>query len=69
MKRYISIKDHLFVPIKNGKSIVDSQGKPRIYESVESFERNAKFSFCDAELIEFAPIRWRDEDEEWHDIK
>ena len=32
--------DYLFFPIKNGKWLRDSQGKPRVYKSVKSAIRN-----------------------------
>lgn len=30
----------LYFPVKNGKWLRDSQGKPRVYKSVESAKRN-----------------------------
>ena len=68
MKRKLKIGEHLFIPVMHGETIIDSQGKPRIYASEANFDKNATFAFCDADLYEYAPIRYRDFWGNWHNI-
>lgn len=40
MARYIERGDSLFIPFRNGKSISDSQCRPRMYKSMQNFEKS-----------------------------
>lgn len=53
-----SIKEgqSIFIPFVNGESIPDSQNRPRMYKTVEQFEKNARvFHGQIPILIEYAP--------------
>ena len=47
---------HILIPFMNGVSVSDSPGKLRMYKSKRTFDRYSDIPFCDAELVEYAPI-------------
>lgn len=50
----------IFVPFREGKSIFNSQGVPRIYKSVEAFRRWFPGHYLGDDgitLVEYAPVR------------
>ena len=60
MARYIERGDSLFIPFKNGKSISDSQCKPRMYKSKENFEKTFpkhNYETLNIELVEYAEVK------------
>lgn len=52
----IKMNEHIFIPFMNGVCVSDSRGKLRMYKSERTFDRYSDISFCDAELVEYAPI-------------
>ena len=40
MASYIEKGDSLFIPFRNGVSISDSQCRPRMYKSIQNFEKS-----------------------------
>lgn len=54
MSRKLEIGEPLFIPFRNGKSLTDSQLRPRIYKSVEQLEKNVCKDDC--VILEYAPI-------------
>ena len=59
MATYIERGDSLFIPFKKGKSISDSQCKPRMYKSVQNFEKTFPKHNNDTtniELVEYVEI-------------
>ena len=60
MARYIERGDSLFIPFRNGKSISDSQCKPRMYKSLQNFEKafpKHNHGTKGIELVEYAEVK------------
>lgn len=52
--------ESLFIPFKNGKSILDSQLKPRMYKSVQNFEKTFpkhNYGTQNIELVEYSEVK------------
>ena len=50
--------EKLYIPFIDGESVLDSQLRPRIYKSVEQFDK--KYPYSDVEkvkLVEYAPVK------------
>ena len=61
MARYIERGESLLIPFKNGKSILDSQCKPRMYKSVQNFEKTFpkhNYGTQNIELVEYSEIKY-----------
>lgn len=64
MAKKICKGDSVFIPFRNGESISDSQLKPRMYMSRESFTNHFPGHYLgtkDVELVEYSPVvhgRW-----------
>lgn len=64
MASNISKGESLLVPFRNGRSITDSQGKPRMYKTYQAFEKAFPKHYLGTdgvELVEYAPVvhgRW-----------
>lgn len=63
--QYIIRGESIFIPFKNGRSISDSQCRPRIYKSEENFKKSFPLHNRNwNELIEYAEVKhgkWIDE--------
>lgn len=47
----------IFIPFVNGESVPDSQNRPRMYKTVEQFEKNSRvFHGATPILIEYVPV-------------
>lgn len=60
MASFFEYGDHLFIPFVNGRSVGDSQNRPRMYKTREAFDRQA-YKAGPCELVEYAPVvhaRW-----------
>lgn len=64
MAKKICKGDSIFIPFRSGESISDSQLKPRMYMSMESFVNHFPGHYLgtkDVELVEYTPVvhgRW-----------
>lgn len=59
MARYIERGESLFIPFRNGKSIADSQLRPRMYKSVQNFEStfpSHNHGTQNIELVEYVEV-------------
>ena len=59
MASNISKGESLLVPFRNGRSITDSQGKPRMYKTYQAFEKAFPKHYLGTdgvELVEYAPV-------------
>ena len=59
MAKYIERGAHILIPFRNGLSIGDSQGKPRIYSTWKAFEKHFPAHYLGTqgvELVEFAEV-------------
>ena len=59
MASYIERGDSLFIPFRNGVSISDSQCRPRMYKSVQNFEKSFpthNLGNKNIELIEYKEV-------------
>ncbi len=67
MARYIERGETLLIPFHNGKSLTDSQLRPRIYKTMQMLENSLHFKegYEVAEYVEQKHGRW----EEAHEIK
>ena len=60
MSTYIERGESLFIPFRKGKSISDSQCKPRMYKSVQNFEKTFpkhNYETKNIELVEYAEVK------------
>ena len=60
MATYIERGDSLFIPFRNGQSISDSQCKPRIYKSLQNFEKSFpkhNLGNKNIEVVEYAEVK------------
>ena len=60
MASYIERGESLFIPFRNRKSISDSQLKPRMYKSVQNFEKTFpkhNYGTQNIELVEYAEVK------------
>ena len=60
MSSEIKRGESILVPFRNGKSICDSQDKPRMYKTRQAFERSFPKHYLGTdgvELVEFAEVR------------
>jgi len=51
--------ESLYIPFRDGRSISDSQLKPRMYKTPEAFQKNFPGYYLgtkDVELVEYAPV-------------
>ncbi len=65
MSTYIKRGDSLFIPFKNGRSISDSQCKPRMYKSKQNFEKTFpkhNYGTSNIELVEYTETKYA----EWY---
>ena len=51
---YLNKGESIYIPFKSGKSITDSQSKPRMYKSKEAFEKHFR-SAENVEIVEYVP--------------
>lgn len=62
MARAIKQGQSIYIPFVNGESVFDSQNRPRMYKSVEQFQKSyPSFRLEKPELVEYAPVvrgRW-----------
>ena len=58
MATEIKYGEPVFIPFRNGTSILDSQNKPRIYKTQEAFEKHFPWHYAgtDVMLVEYVPI-------------
>ena len=66
MASYIEKGDSLFIPFRNGVSISDSQCRPRIYKSLQNFEKSFpkhNHGEKNIEVVEYAEVKHG----EWND--
>ncbi len=59
MASYIKKGESIFIPFRNGMSISDSQLKPRMYKTVQAFERSFPGHYLGkngVELVEYAEV-------------
>lgn len=57
MARAIKEGQSIYIPFVDGESVLDSQNKPRMYKSVEQFERSyPRFRLEVPELVEYVPV-------------
>ena len=60
MAAYIKRGESLFIPFRNGRSISDSQCKPRMYKSVKNFEKTFpkhNYETQNIELVEYVEVK------------
>ena len=60
MASYMIRGESLFIPFRNGRSISDSQCKPRMYKSVKNFEKTFpkhNYGTQNIELVEYAEVK------------
>ena len=51
--------EHVFFAFVDGKTVLDSQTRPRMYTSREQYERcYPGFRIQQADLVEYAPVSW-----------
>lgn len=68
MASFINQGDSIFIPFRNGRSISDSQMKPRMYKTVQAFEKSFPKHYLGTdgvELVEYALVvhgRWINQD-------
>lgn len=64
MASHIKKGESIFIPFRNGKSIADSQLKPRMYKTMQAFQKAFPGHYLgtkDVELVEYAEVvRCRD---------
>ena len=61
MASYIKRGDSLFIPFRNGVSISDSQCRPRMYKSVQNFEKSFpahNIGNKNIELVEYREVKY-----------
>lgn len=62
MARAIKQGQSIYIPFVKGESVFDSQNRPRMYKSVEQFQKSyPSFRLENPELVEYAPVvhgRW-----------
>ena len=64
MAKYIKRGDPILIPFRDGLSIGDSQGKPRIYSTRKAFEKHFPAHYLGTngvELVEFAEVVYCDD--------
>lgn len=55
--------EHIFIVFgKDGKSVLDSQRRIRIYQSRENFEKFCPEPYNEVELVEYAPVQSHEEE-------
>ena len=55
--------EHIFIVFgKDGKSVLDSQRRIRIYQSKENFEKFCPEPYNEVELVEYAPVQSHEEE-------
>ena len=71
MATYIERGKSVFIPFKNGKSILDSQLKPRMYKSLQNFAKafpKHNYDIDNIEVVEYAEVKhgeWIECFEDW----
>lgn len=51
--------EHVFFAFMDGKTVQDSQNRPRMYKSREQYEKcYPAFRLQQADLVEYAPVGW-----------
>lgn len=62
MARAIKQGQSIYIPFVNGESVFDSQNRPRMYKSVEQFQKSyPSFRLEKPDLVEYSPVvlgRW-----------
>lgn len=64
MASFIENGESIFIPFRNERSISDSQMKPRMYKTIQAFEKSFPKHYLGmdgVELVEYAPVvhgRW-----------
>lgn len=56
MADHIKRGETVFFPFKNGETCTDSQHKPRMYKTVQAFDRHFYHSKDGVELVEYAEV-------------
>ena len=59
MASYIKKGESILIPFRNGISIADSQFRPRIYKTVQAFEKSFPFYYLGnngVELVEYVEV-------------
>ena len=59
MASHIKKGESLLIPFRNGQSISDSQLKPRMYKTMQAFEKSFPGHYLGkdgVELVEYAPV-------------
>lgn len=59
MASHIKKGESLLIPFRNGQSISDSQLKPRMYKTMQAFEKSFPGHYLGTdgvELVEYAPV-------------
>ena len=59
MASYIKKGESILIPFRNGQSISDSQLKPRMYKTMQAFEKSFPGHYLGingVELVEYAPV-------------
>lgn len=59
MASYIKKGESILIPFRNGQSICDSQLKPRIYKTMQAFEKSFPRHYlgtAGVELVEYAEV-------------
>lgn len=68
MATYIERGDSLFIPFRNGQSISDSQCKPRMYKSLQNFEKSFpkhNLGNKNIEVVEYAEVKHGEWIDKW----
>jgi DNA-directed RNA polymerase subunit RPC12/RpoP len=68
MASYIERGDSLYIPFKNGVSISDSQCRPRMYKSVQNFEKSFpthNLGNKNIKLVEYKEVKHGEWMQEW----
>lgn len=69
MASFIDKGESIFIPFRNERSISDSQMKPRMYKTVQAFEKSFPKHYLGTdgvELVEYVPVKhgrweWRED--------
>ena len=57
MAQSIKQGQSIYIPFVNGESVFDSQNRPRMYKSVNQFQKSyPAFRLENPELVEYAPV-------------
>ena len=56
MADHIKRGESVFFPFRNGKTCPDSQNKPRMYKTVQAFDRHFTYRIDGVELVEYAEV-------------